>query len=387
MIGLAVAVTAAVGGPGCLDDLRRVAIVREVAAATFDSAMAGFTLDSTIIPARDNQPEFTTPIWDYLAALVDDQRIADARAQIAQWDSALGPIEKRYGVDRQTVVAVWGIESDFGRIMGQRPLLRSLATGYCLGKRQAFFLDQFVATLQILERGDIPAHRLVGSWAGAFGQTQFMPTTFLALAVDADGDGRRDIVGSVPDALGSTANYLKQHGWVTGAPWGYEVRIPARYRGKTGRRYRRSVAQWAAAGVRPIGGSRLTGTGPAALILPAGRSGPGFLAFPNFDVIFSYNAAESYALAIAHLADRIRGGAAFVTPWPTTDRGLSRAERREVQERLIARGYDLGTPDGVLGRKTREAIKAFQARVGLGIDGRAGGLVLDSLRLSPAPPS
>lgn len=374
-------------GTGCVDELRRAATAKGVAAATFDAALAGFTIDSTVIPARDNQPEFTTPIWDYLAALVDDQRVTDAQAQVAQWDAVLGPIEKRYGVDRQTIVAVWGVESDFGRIMGQRPLVRSLATGYCLGKRQAFFKDQLVATLQIIEREDIPPQNLVGSWAGAFGQTQFMPTTFLALAVDADGDGRRDIVGSVPDALGSTANYLKQHGWVTGAPWGYEVRVPARYRGKSGRLYRRPVANWATAGLKRIDGRRLTGSGLAALLLPAGRKGPGFLVFRNFDVIYSYNAAESYALAIAHLADRIRGGTDFVTPWPTEDRGLSRAERREVQERLIARGYDVGTPDGLMGRRTREAIKTFQGLVGLPIDGRAGGLVLDSLRLSRVPPS
>ena len=374
-------------GPNCVDELRRAATAKGVAALTFDAALAGFTVDSTVIAARDNQPEFTTPIWDYLATLVDDQRVTDAQAQIAQWDPVLGPIEKRYGVDRQTIVAVWGVESDFGRILGQRPLVRSLATGFCLGKRQAFFRDQLVATLQIIERGDIPPQKLVGSWAGAFGQTQFMPTTFLALAVDADGDGRRDIVGSVPDALGSTANYLKQHGWVTGAPWGYEVLVPARYKGKAGRMYRRPVAKWAAAGIKRVDGRRLTGSDQAALLLPAGRKGPGFLVFRNFDVIYSYNAAESYGLAIAHLADRIKGGSAFVTPWPTNDRGLSRAERREVQERLAVRGYDVGTPDGVLGRRTREAIKAFQGRVGLPVDGRAGGLVLDSLRANPVPPS
>lgn len=372
--------------PGCLADLRRAAIARGATATVFDSATAGFTLDSTVLVARDNQPEFKTPIWDYLAALVDEERIADAAQRIDQWQAALGSIEKTSGVDRHTVVAVWGVESDFGRIMGQRPLVRSLVTGYCLGRRQDFFRDQLVATLQILERGDIPADRLVGSWAGAFGQTQFMPTTFLRLAVDADGDGRRDIVGSVPDALGSTANYLKQHGWVTGAPWGYEVRVPARYRGRSGRLYRRSVARWAASGVKRIDGGAVSGPGPAALLRPAGPAGPAFLVFRNFDVIYSYNAAESYALAIAHLADRLRGGAGFVTPWPTNDRGLSRAERREVQERLTALGHDVGTPNGVLGRKSREAIKAFQARVGLPVNGRAGGRVLDSLRLRSAPP-
>ena len=372
--------------PGCLADLRLAATARGIAAATFDSATVGFTLDSTVIAARDNQPEFKTPIWDYLAALVDDQRIADAEERMAQWLPALESVEKRFGVDRHTVVAVWGVESDFGRIMGQRPLVRSLVTGYCLGRRREFFRDELVATLRIIERGDIAPEHLVGSWAGAFGQTQFMPTTFLRLAVDADGDGRRDIVGSVPDALGSTANYLKQHGWVTGAPWGYEVRVPARYRGRSGRLYRRPLARWKAAGVTRIDGRTVTGTGPAALLEPAGRRGPAFLVFRNFDVIYSYNAAESYALAIGHLADRLRGAPAFVTRWPTDDRGLSRAERREVQERLIANGFDPGTPDGVLRRKTRDAIRAFESHVGLPVIGRAGGRVLDSLRAVRPPP-
>lgn len=380
---LALVTMLAATGPACLADLRRVATARGIAAATFDSATAGFVLDSTIIAARDNQPEFKTPIWDYLALLVDSQRIADANARLEEWRAVLESVEKASGVDRFTVVAVWGVESDFGRIMGQRPLVRSLVTGYCLGSRQAFFRDELMAVLQILERGDIPPGQLVGSWAGAFGQTQFMPTTFVRLAVDADGDGRRDIVGSVPDALGSAANYLKRHGWVTGAAWGYEVRVPARYRGRSGRLARRPLDRWAAAGIKPIGGGPLTGQGPAALLEPAGRGGPAFLVFRNFDVVYSYNAAESYALAIAHLADRLRGGSGFVAPWPTGDRGLSRAERREVQIRLRARGHDIGTPDGVLGSKTRAAIRAFQARVGLPVDGRAGGRVLDSLRLIP----
>lgn len=368
---LAAAAIASVFDPGCLADLRRVATASGVAVSIFDAATAGFTIDSTIVAARDHQPEFTTPIWDYLALLVDDQRIGDGTERLAEWDAVLASVEKTSGVDRHTIVAVWGVESDFGRIMGRRPLVRSLATGYCLGRRQKFFRDELVATLQIIQRGDIPPDRLVGSWAGAFGQTQFMPTTFLRLAVDADGDGRRDIVGSVPDALGSTANYLRHHGWISGAPWGYEVQVPARYRGRSGRRYRRPVSAWAAAGFKQVGGRAVTGQGPAALLLPAGRHGPAFLVFRNFEVIYSYNAAESYALAIAHLADRLRGATAFVAPWPTDDRGLSRAERREVEEQL----------------KTRDAIRAFQARVGLPVNGRAGGRVLDSLRAARVPPS
>jgi lytic murein transglycosylase len=279
---------------------------------------------------------------------------------------------------------VWGVESDFGRRAGTRALVRSLTTGSCLGTRQAFFRNELVATLRIVQSGEIPAEALTGSWAGAFGQTQFMPTTYLRLAVDFDGDGRRDIVGSVPDALGSTANYLKRAGWRTGQPWGYEVRVPKGYAGTSGRRNRLPLAQWTAAGIRTLDGKAPEGPGPAALLLPAGAAGPAFLVFPNFDAIFAYNAAESYALAIAHLADRLRGADPIVTAWPTDDRGLARVERREVQQRLIDRGHDLGVADGVIGLRSQAAIKAFEAEAGLPVTGRAGGRVLEALRAAPA---
>jgi hypothetical protein len=207
-----------------------------------------------------------------------------------------------------------------------------------------------------------------------------MPSTFLRLAVDFDGDGRRDIVGSVPDALGSTANYLQRAGWVMNEPWGYEVRLPAGYNGPSGRRQKQALAQWTALGIKRIDGRALDGPNRAGLLLPAGAKGPGFLVFRNFDAIYSYNAAESYALAIAHLSDRLRGAGAFVTPWPTDDRGLSRAERLEVQSRLIERGYDIGAADGMIGSKTRAAIREFQRANGLTDDGRAGGRLLDALR-------
>jgi hypothetical protein len=208
----------------------------------------------------------------------------------------------------------------------------------------------------------------------------------LRIAVDFDGDGRRDIVASVPDALGSTANYLKRAGWVTGAPWGYEVRLPPGYNGPAGRRQKQSLAQWSQLGITRVDGSRVDGPGPAGLLLPAGVKGPAFLVFKNFDAIFSYNAAESYALAIAHLSDLLRGGAALATPWPTDDRGLSRAERREVQQRLLERGFDIGNADGMIGSKTQAAIREFQAAQGLVVDGRAGGRLLEVLRASTTKP-
>lgn len=365
----------------CLAGLRPSITSQGVSAATFDAATRGLEPDMKVLDFLNDQPEFKTPIWDYLAALVDDERVADGRAMLRQWSSALASAEQRFGVDRYTVVAVWGVESDFGKAIGKRPLVQSLATLSCYGRRQAYFRTEFAATLKILDRGDVDPSHLTGSWAGAFGHTQFMPSTFLRLAVDHDGDGRRDVVDSVPDALGSTANYLARSGWVTGGTWGFEVRLPQGFSpALVGRTKKRSFDQWSAQGVRRADGRALPDEGSAGLIAPAGLNGPAFLVTKNFDAIYAYNAAESYALAIAHLADRLRGGGPFVTPWPTDDRGLSRAERRELQALLLKRGYDIGAPDGAIGTKTRQAIADVQGRLGRERDGRASYSVLTALR-------
>jgi lytic murein transglycosylase len=329
------------------------------------------------------QPVFVTPVWDYLAMLVDEQRIADGRAKLAEWAAVLTEAERKFGVDRHVIVAVWGIESDYGRVMGRRPLVRSLATASCFGGRQRFFRSELLATLRILESGDVPAEALAGSWAGAFGQTQFMPSTFHRSAIDFDGDGRRDIVGSVPDALGSTANFLKLAGWESGQPWGYEVRLPADYKGPSGRRAPRQPGEWSRLGIRNVDGSPLAAGSAGSLVLPAGACGPAFIVLRNFDAIFTYNNALSYALAIAHLADRLRGAGPFAVAWPTNDPGLSRAERRELQQLLIRNGYDIGEADGIIGARTRTAIEAFQAAAGLPADGHPGKRVFDALKASP----
>ncbi len=364
----------------CLGRVRAQAQASGVTNATFDRAATGLEHDQSVIDLSKDQPEFRMPIWDYLAMLVDDERVADGKARLKEWAAALGTAEQRYGVDRYTITAVWGVESDYGRAIGKRPLVQSLATLSCSGARQPYFRGELIATLQILQNGDIRAESLVGSWAGAFGHTQFMPSTFQRLAVDLDGDGRRDIVDSVPDALGSTANFMRRAGWVTSADWGYEVRLPAGYAGESGRRQKQPLATWAVRGITRLDGAALSGTGNAALLLPAGAKGPAFLVFKNFDAIYSYNAAESYALAIAHLADRLRGGTPFATAWPTDDRGLSRAERKEIQRLLNERGYDTGTPDGHIGPRTQAAIKAFQEKMRLPVVARAGGKLLDALR-------
>ena len=367
----------------CLADLGREAPAKGVSTATFARYTQGLAPDRSVLELLDYQPEFKTPIWDYLAALVDDERISDGRAQLERWRDTLAEVERRYGVDRHTVVAVWGVESDYGKSFGSRPLLTSLSTLSCYGRRQSFFRGEFFTALRILQNGDIEAGQLVGSWAGAFGHTQFMPSSFMRLAVDFDGDGRRDIVGSVPDALASTANFLKRAGWRAGEPWGYEVVLPAGFdTSLAGRRSKRPLSAWTASGIRPVNPAvrpPAPGT-PAAVLLPAGAEGPAFIVFRNFDAIYSYNAAESYALAIAHLSDRLAGAGPFSVPWPTDDPGLSREERRALQALLLARGHDIGEIDGMIGARSREAIRAEQLRLGFEADGRAGRRILEALR-------
>ena len=335
----------------------------------------------SVIEKLDYQPEFRMPIWDYLSGLVDEERVAEGRAMLATHAETLARVQQRYGVDPATVVAVWGVESNFGQTFGKSPLVQSLGTLSCFGRRQAYFRTELYATLRILQAGHIAPERLVGSWAGAFGHTQFMPSTFERLAVDFDGDGKANLMDSTPDALASTANFLAKAGWQTGQPWGFEVKLPEGFSTTgEGRRTKRAMGEWTARGLKRVDGSPLPANGSAGLMTPAGAQGPAFLVLRNFDAIYSYNAAESYGLAIAHLSDRLRGGGPFVTPWPTDDPGLSRAERREVQTLLIARGHDIGEVDGMLGDKSRVAIRAEQTRMGQEATGRAGQKLLKALR-------
>jgi len=371
----------------CLAGLQPQAMRQGISAEGFARATGGLQPDSSVLGLLDAQPEFTTPLWDYLAALVDSERIEDGRAMLVTHRALLQQLSAQYGVDPATIVAVWGVESDYGRVFGSRPLLQSLATLSCAGRRQAFFRGELLALLTLIDSGDLRGEGLVGSWAGAFGHTQFMPSTYARIAVDGDGDGRRDLVGSIPDALASTANYLKRAGWRTGQPWGMEVRVPAGFDARTsGRTQRRPLAQWRAAGLRAVDGGALAPAGlgddaAAALLLPAGVQGPALLVFRNYDAIYSYNAAESYALAIATLADRLRGGPGLVAAWPTDDPGLGRRERRQLQTLLLARGHAIGEVDGMIGTASRRAIQAEQRRLGWStVDGRAGQRILQALQ-------
>jgi lytic murein transglycosylase len=366
----------------CLAGLRGAAAAGGVDAATIDKATRGLAPNPDVLVMAEAQPEFKTPIWDYLAGLVDEERVRDGQAMMHRYGQALALAERRFGVDQATITAVWGVESDYGRSFGTRPVVQSLATLSCGGGRRAgYFRTEFIAALKIIQHGDVDPAQFNGSWAGAFGHTQFMPSTFLRVAVDLDGDGRKDLINSVPDALGSTAAYLRKGGWVAGGEWGLEVRLPDHYSGPTGRTRKEAMASWVARGFTRIDGRPL-GSGPiAGLLLPAGPSGPAFLVTRNFDAIYSYNAAESYALAIALLSDRLRGRHGLVAAWPTNDPGLSRADRREMQTLLMRRGYDLdGKADGVIGTKTKQAISDFQSRSGLSPNGRASASVLAALR-------
>ncbi len=362
----------------CLASLRANGTRAGVSPRTLDIAFNGLQPDMKVLEFQKQQPEFKTPIWDYVAGLVDDERVADGKAAMARNAHALAHAEETYGVSRYMLAAIWGVESNFGAEMGERPLVQSLSTLACYGERAGYFRTELMATLKIIDRGDIPADKLSGSWAGAFGQTQFMPSSYLRLAA-AGSDGRRDIVDSADAALASTAHYFMKSGWRSGVPWGFEVKLPPGYSGPSGRKAKQSMSFWAARGLTRIDGRPL-GEGEAGLLLPAGRDGPAFLVTRNFDVVYSYNAAESYSLAACVLADRLAGGAGIVTPWPTDDPGLSREGRRELQSLLAKHGYDVGQPDGAIGAKTKAAIADFEQKNGLPVNGRASQKVLEALR-------
>ena len=362
----------------CVTALRADAARAGVSHATLDQAFDGLQPDMKVLEFQKAQPEFKTPIWDYMGGLVDEERVADGKAAMAREARPLAHAEETYGVSRYMLAAIWGVESNFGSEMGGRPLVQSLSTLACYGERAGYFRSELMAALKIIDRGDIPAEKLAGSWAGAFGQTQFMPSSYLRLAAPGS-DGGRDIVDSADDALASTAHYFAKSGWRSGVSWGFEVRLPPGYSGPSGRKARAPMSAWAARGIVRIDGRPL-GEGEAGLLLPAGADGPAFLVTHNFDVVFSYNAAESYSLAACVLADRLAGGQGIVAPWPTDDPGLSRAERRELQTLLARRGYDVGQPDGAIGNKTKEAIADFEGKVGLPVNGRASAKVLQALR-------
>jgi membrane-bound lytic murein transglycosylase B len=366
----------------CVAGLWPLAAKRNISRASFDKYTAGLTPDLRIMDLVDAQPEFTKAFWDYLDILVSDARIVGGREILAKHKAVFDKVEKQYGVDRNIITAIWGVESNYGTLGGDRPVLRSTATLACVGRRQAYFRDEFLSALEILHRGDLKPDQLVGSWAGAFGPTQFMPTSFKKYAVDFDGDGRRDVVSNAADLIASTANNLKKDGWVPSESWGYEVVVPRTFNYLLADRSKQfTLAEWEARGIKRAGNKPFPHPHEKAyLLVPAGNQGPGFLMLHNFKVIMKYNPAEAYALAIGHLADRLRGGEAFVQAWPRHEPVLSRDDRRELQELLNQKGFDTGEPNGRLGAKARAAVRDYQASVGLVPDGFASATILARLR-------
>ena len=362
-----------------------------VSRQTFNRAFEGVVPDPAVLQKAAKQPEFTTPPWVYVTKRVSDRRIGNGQEKLTELKGVLGQIEARYGVDRHVVVAIWGMESSYGFILDNRdivkPVIQSLSTLAFYGRskrRRKFGRGQLLAALKILQSGDTIPERMMGSWAGAMGHTQFIPTTYLAYAVDFDGDGRRDIWDNEADALASTAHYLKKSGWQSGKTWGYEVKLPSRFNfGLTGRRNARTLAEWEKLGVVRAGSKGFPRPGDKAwLEAVAGGRGPAFLMLKNFRAIMRYNNSVSYALAVGHLADRLRGGDPFVQPWPEGDRLLARGERKDLQRLLRARGYGISAIDGKIGPNTRKAVRAYQAHLGLVADGFATKDLLDRLRQS-----
>ncbi|MFC7704269.1 lytic murein transglycosylase [Plastorhodobacter daqingensis] len=350
-----------------------------ISQATLDTALRGAGFLPDVVDRDRNQTEFTRSLEDYLAIAASDERVANGRAALQRYRGVLTQIEARYGVEPEVVTAIWGMESSYGTRRGSVPVISALATLAFDGRRGAFFEQQLVAALRILQNGDITADRMTGSWAGAMGHTQFIPTSYLAYAVDFTGDGRRDIWSEDPsDALASAAAYLSRSGWRRGQPWGVEVRLPSGFNtGQTGRGTTRSPGDWAAQGVRDMDGRVVPDHGPASIIIPAGASGPAFMTFRNFTVITRYNNAESYVIGVGHLSDRLRGGPPIRGRFPPDAQGMTMADRQDLQRRLTAAGFDTQGTDGVIGPNTRAAIRAYQERAGLPVTGEPS---LDLLR-------
>ncbi len=353
-----------------VDSFRGRAVAAGVSPGAVTSGLRGVGYIPAVIERDRNQTEFKRSLQDYLAIAASESRVSDGRAQLRARRATLNAIEARYGVEAEVVCAIWGLESRFGTRRGDAPVISSLATLSFDGRRGVFFEKQLIAALKIIERGDVSADRMVGSWAGAMGHTQFIPTSYQAFAVDFTGDGKRDIWSDDPsDALASAAAYLSRNGWKRGVPWGMEVRLPSDYGGPFGRNARQSVGTLRNAGVTRANGAALPDFGTAGILIPSGRSGPAFAVTSNFGVILRYNNAENYGIGIGHLSDRITGGSPIRGTFPPDAFGFNLEDRKMLQRGLNRAGFDVGDADGVLGRKTEAAIRAYQQSRGLPVTG------------------
>jgi membrane-bound lytic murein transglycosylase B len=368
------------GFSGFISALWPDAKARGVSRATFNAAFEGVTPDNSLLALTKAQSEFVKPIWSYIDSAISGTRLARGQQAAEQYADELAAIERKYGVDRRAVLGVWGMETNFGSFTGNKDVIRSLATLAYRRYRDDFFRDELLVALQILEAGHVERSAMRGSWAGAMGQTQFMPSSFVKHAVDGDGDGTKDIWGSVPDALASTANYLKNHGWEPGVPWGVEVNLPEGFDLASAQDWA-EFSTWGSRGLTRANGGSLPRRGKAMLYLPAGINGPALLITENYRVIKKYNSSDAYALGVAHLGDRVRGGGAFRKSWPRNDKRLSGEELKDVQRRLQAMGLPVGTKiDGRIGEISRESVKKAQVKFGLPADGYPTLALLSRLR-------
>ena len=365
-----------------IDAFRHRAKAQGITGQTLDRAFKGVSYDPEVISRDRNQSEFTKTIWDYLDSAVSDKRIQNGMTALQAQLPGLQRIETAYGVEKEVVVAVWGLESAYGAHRGDMDVVRSLATLAFDGRRGQFFEGQLIAALQILQAGDVPARQMTGSWAGAMGHTQFIPTSYLAYAVDFTGDQKRDIWSDNPtDALASTAAYLAQSGWIKGQPWGVEVTLPDGFNySLVNRSIKKSPAQWSTLGVQGVDGHPIPSYGQGSILLPAGSNGAAFMIFKNFQVIERYNAADAYVIGVGHLSDRIKGGKPIQHPWPREDRALTFNERQEMQQRLTRQEFDTQGVDGKIGPNTIAAVRAYQLANGLVPDGHASLSLLKKLR-------
>lgn len=347
---------------------RQTARAAGLTEATLQAALDGVRWLPQVIEADGAQPEFNRTVWDYLDRAVSATRVSRGQERLRELRPQMAPLVAPYGVPLEILVAIWGVESSFGSYMGDIPTIDALATLGFEGRREAWAREQLLAALKIVQSGDIGRDQMVGSWAGAMGQTQFIPTVFLAHAVDADGDGRRDIWGSLPDVMASTAAFMAHAGWQPGQAWGVEVRLPAGL-DHASAETRRSTTQWAQLGLVQVDGAPLPTLNDASLLLPAGARGPAFLVGHNFRTLLRYNNATSYALAVGLLAQRLAGGPGVQASWPRDLTALTRSQALALQQALNARGFDTGTPDGLIGPATQRGVRRYQASQGLPADG------------------
>ncbi len=353
-----------------VDEFRTSARAAGILDATLQIAFDNVRLVPRVIELDNAQPEFTRPVWGYLDNALSVQRIAGGQDKLLQLRPVVEPLAARYGVPAETLVAIWGMESNYGSNVGDIPTIDALATLGFEGRREQWASGQLLAALKILQNRDIDRAQMIGSWAGAMGQTQFLPSNFLAYAVDADGDGRRDIWNSLADVMASTANFLVNSGWQVGQPWGFEVRLPAGFDyARADADVRQASARWTDEGVQSMDGAPLPDLADSSILLAAGARGPAFLVGPNFRAILRYNNATSYALAVALLGQRLAGGPTVQAPWPRDLQLLSRSQLLALQTALNERGFDSGTPDGMMGPATQRGVRRYQLSLGVPADG------------------